>query len=269
MAKFMDVHSGFFGVTEAQLKEAHEADLAIEGEEGVHFERRLARSRGAARCSACRPDRRANRSCASTSARAIRPPKSTNSRSRWSEMNELTPTRRPAPRPCVRHPGRGPRRRRPARARSRRSPPRRRRVARGRPRGDRRLPRPRRRPRRRLRQVLRLHRQRDSRTSARWASTTCSGALVGDPAIDPLRPEVLMYAPNARWRVDARRRRVRRPPGRLGRGHPGDAIPTVLGTAAQGGRCAATGTGCRRSSSATSGCGATTRRGCSRTGTRR
>ena len=39
MAKFMDVHSGFFGVTEEQLKEAHAADLAIEGEEGVHFER--------------------------------------------------------------------------------------------------------------------------------------------------------------------------------------------------------------------------------------
>ena len=39
MAKFMDVHSGFFGVTEQQLREAHERDLAIEGEEGVHFER--------------------------------------------------------------------------------------------------------------------------------------------------------------------------------------------------------------------------------------
>lgn len=38
MAKFMDVHSGFFGVTEAQLKEAHEADLAIESDEAVHFE---------------------------------------------------------------------------------------------------------------------------------------------------------------------------------------------------------------------------------------
>ncbi len=35
----MDVHSGFVGVTEAQLKAAHDADLAIEGEEGVHFER--------------------------------------------------------------------------------------------------------------------------------------------------------------------------------------------------------------------------------------
>jgi hypothetical protein len=39
MAKFMDVHSGFVGVTEEQLREAHERDLAIEGNEGVHFER--------------------------------------------------------------------------------------------------------------------------------------------------------------------------------------------------------------------------------------
>src|SRR5919202_4248346 len=39
MAKFMDVHSGFFGVSEEQLREAHERDLAIENEEGVHFER--------------------------------------------------------------------------------------------------------------------------------------------------------------------------------------------------------------------------------------
>lgn len=38
MAKFMDVHSGFFGVTAAQLQEAHDADLAIEHDEGVHFE---------------------------------------------------------------------------------------------------------------------------------------------------------------------------------------------------------------------------------------
>jgi hypothetical protein len=39
MANFMDVHSGFVGVTAEQLKEAHERDVAIEGEEGVHFER--------------------------------------------------------------------------------------------------------------------------------------------------------------------------------------------------------------------------------------
>jgi hypothetical protein len=38
MAKFMDVHSGFFGTTREQLDEAHAADLQIEAEEGVHFE---------------------------------------------------------------------------------------------------------------------------------------------------------------------------------------------------------------------------------------
>ena len=38
MARFMDVHDGFVGVTETQLREAHERDLAVEGEEGVHFE---------------------------------------------------------------------------------------------------------------------------------------------------------------------------------------------------------------------------------------
>ena len=35
----MDVHSGFFGVTEEQLLEAHRRDQAIEGTEGVHFEK--------------------------------------------------------------------------------------------------------------------------------------------------------------------------------------------------------------------------------------
>jgi hypothetical protein len=39
MATFMDVHGGFVGVTEGQLKEAHERDLAEEAAEGVHFER--------------------------------------------------------------------------------------------------------------------------------------------------------------------------------------------------------------------------------------
>jgi hypothetical protein len=39
MAQFMDVHDGFVGVTHDQLAEAHAADLAIEAEEGVHFER--------------------------------------------------------------------------------------------------------------------------------------------------------------------------------------------------------------------------------------
>ncbi len=39
MAQFMDVHSGFFRVTREQLAEAHARDLAVEGDEGVHFER--------------------------------------------------------------------------------------------------------------------------------------------------------------------------------------------------------------------------------------
>jgi hypothetical protein len=39
MARFMDVHSGFFGVTGDQLREAHDRDLAIERDEAVHFER--------------------------------------------------------------------------------------------------------------------------------------------------------------------------------------------------------------------------------------
>jgi hypothetical protein len=39
VTKFMDVHSGFVGVTAEQLTAAHEDDLAIEADEGVHFER--------------------------------------------------------------------------------------------------------------------------------------------------------------------------------------------------------------------------------------
>lgn len=37
MSRFMDVHSGFQGVTREQMAEAHRKDLAIEREEGVHF----------------------------------------------------------------------------------------------------------------------------------------------------------------------------------------------------------------------------------------
>ena len=37
MAKFMDVHDGFFGVTAQQLAEAHQRDLDIEKDEVVHF----------------------------------------------------------------------------------------------------------------------------------------------------------------------------------------------------------------------------------------
>ncbi|MFH8371459.1 SCO4226 family nickel-binding protein [Streptomyces sp. NPDC018031] len=39
MTTFMDVHHGMEGITGDQLKQAHQADLAVEGEEGVHFRR--------------------------------------------------------------------------------------------------------------------------------------------------------------------------------------------------------------------------------------
>lgn len=39
MPTFMDVHDGFVGVTEDQLAAAHQADLDIEADEGVHFEK--------------------------------------------------------------------------------------------------------------------------------------------------------------------------------------------------------------------------------------
>ncbi|MGW6916511.1 SCO4226 family nickel-binding protein [Kitasatospora sp. NPDC054939] len=38
MPKFMDVHHGMVGITDEQLRAAHRADLAIEGDERVHFE---------------------------------------------------------------------------------------------------------------------------------------------------------------------------------------------------------------------------------------
>ncbi|MDR6863805.1 SCO4226 family nickel-binding protein [Phycicoccus sp. M110.8] len=37
MAQFMDVHTSMQGVTAEALLEAHRADLAIQGEEGVDF----------------------------------------------------------------------------------------------------------------------------------------------------------------------------------------------------------------------------------------
>jgi len=60
MATFIDVHDGFVGVTAEQLKEAHEADLEIEAEEGVHFERAwLDPESGKAFCLSTGPSREA------------------------------------------------------------------------------------------------------------------------------------------------------------------------------------------------------------------
>jgi hypothetical protein len=39
MPTFIDIHEGFVGVDKAGLQAAHDADLAIEREEGVHFEK--------------------------------------------------------------------------------------------------------------------------------------------------------------------------------------------------------------------------------------
>jgi hypothetical protein len=38
MATFMDVHTGFTGVTAEQFQAAHEADLAEQGAEGVSYD---------------------------------------------------------------------------------------------------------------------------------------------------------------------------------------------------------------------------------------
>ncbi|MER5732022.1 SCO4226 family nickel-binding protein [Streptomyces sp. NPDC002138] len=39
MSLYMDVHQGMHGITEEQLSAAHQADLEIQAEEGVRFER--------------------------------------------------------------------------------------------------------------------------------------------------------------------------------------------------------------------------------------
>ncbi|REE98922.1 SCO4226 family nickel-binding protein [Thermomonospora umbrina] len=39
MATFMDVHRDMAGITAERLREAHDADLAIQSEENVSFER--------------------------------------------------------------------------------------------------------------------------------------------------------------------------------------------------------------------------------------
>ncbi|MFE3602739.1 SCO4226 family nickel-binding protein [Streptomyces sp. NPDC059096] len=38
MATFMDIHHGMRGITDDQLREAHNADLAVESQENVHFQ---------------------------------------------------------------------------------------------------------------------------------------------------------------------------------------------------------------------------------------
>jgi hypothetical protein len=39
MTKFMDVHTGMHGITEEALRAAHQADVDIQDDEGVEFQR--------------------------------------------------------------------------------------------------------------------------------------------------------------------------------------------------------------------------------------
>jgi hypothetical protein len=60
MATFMDEHSGMAGLTEAQFQAAHEADLAIQAEEGARFVRAwLDPAAGKAFCYITAPSREA------------------------------------------------------------------------------------------------------------------------------------------------------------------------------------------------------------------
>ena len=38
MKRFMDIHEGFVGVTQAQFEAAHQQDLEIQAQEGVSFD---------------------------------------------------------------------------------------------------------------------------------------------------------------------------------------------------------------------------------------
>jgi hypothetical protein len=56
--RYMDVHEGFVGVTKEQFEAAHEADLAIQAEEGVSFDQAwLDPESGKAFCLATGPSR--------------------------------------------------------------------------------------------------------------------------------------------------------------------------------------------------------------------
>jgi hypothetical protein len=56
--RYMDVHEGFVGVTKEQFEAAHEADLAIQAEEGVSFDQAwLDPESGRAFCLATGPSR--------------------------------------------------------------------------------------------------------------------------------------------------------------------------------------------------------------------
>lgn len=60
MPTFMDVHTGFVNFTADDLRKAHEADLAVEADEMVHFEKAwLDPVSGKAFCLSTGPDKEA------------------------------------------------------------------------------------------------------------------------------------------------------------------------------------------------------------------
>ena len=60
MARYIDIHCGFVGATEEQLRDAHDSRLAVEGSEGVRFERTwLDSESGTAFCLCTAPSREA------------------------------------------------------------------------------------------------------------------------------------------------------------------------------------------------------------------
>ncbi len=82
MPKFMDVHHGMHGVTPEALKEAHQADVDIQDDEGVDFQRAWGDPEsGMVWCISEAPS--AEACSASTSEPAIPRPKFSLSRSRY------------------------------------------------------------------------------------------------------------------------------------------------------------------------------------------
>jgi hypothetical protein len=60
MARYIDIHCGFVGVTERQFRDAHDGMLAVEATEGVRFEKAwLDPESGTAFCLCTAPSREA------------------------------------------------------------------------------------------------------------------------------------------------------------------------------------------------------------------
>jgi hypothetical protein len=85
MPEFMDVHRGMVDITPEALREAHQADLDIQGDE-ASTSSTPGRTRSLAWCSACRKRPAPRPYSASMSALVIPPMRSTRFRSRRSSV---------------------------------------------------------------------------------------------------------------------------------------------------------------------------------------